>query len=60
MKCDCYFCVYYDANECLLGDVPINEYGRCKFCNFLKIKDDVLKIKAQNYLKLKEKKEKEN
>ncbi len=57
MKCDCFYCVFYAANECILGEVPINEFGRCKFCKFLKIKDEVLKIKAQMYLDIKAKNE---
>lgn len=49
MKCNCYYCIYFYEEKCLLDHVEIGEDGKCDSCIFMKIKDDIIKIKKDMY-----------
>ncbi len=43
MKCDNYFCIFYEEEECLFEETELDILGSCKNCIYVRIPDEELK-----------------
>lgn len=58
MKCDNYFCVYWEKEVCILSEITLNIQGRCEECIYVDIDEVVLRDRREDMLEAFEEREK--
>ena len=50
MLCENIFCIYYEDEECVLGETELDMTGSCKNCIYVSIPEKELKEKREKLL----------